>query len=82
MLSGCKDNWSYTSWVTWSVILSKFANLSLPIYCTFLVVREYYNIWKKMLTKIFFVLEKFATEKKFKKHDFSLFLRFIVFKHI
>ena len=25
------------------MILSKFANLSLPIYCTFLVVREYYT---------------------------------------
>ena len=25
------------------MILSKFANLSLPIYCTFLVVREYYK---------------------------------------
>ena len=73
MLSGCKENWSFKSWVTWSLILSKFANLSLPIYCTFLVVREYYNIWKKFLTKIFFVLEKFATEKKFKKHNFSLF---------
>ena len=24
------------------MILSKFANLSLPIHCTFLVVREYY----------------------------------------
>jgi len=43
MLSGCKDNWSYTSRITWSVILSKFANLSLPIYWSFLVVREYYN---------------------------------------
>ena len=27
MLLGCKDNWSYTSRVTWSMILSKFANL-------------------------------------------------------
>ena len=43
-VSGCKDNWSYTSWITWSVISSKFANLSLPIYCTFLEVREYYNM--------------------------------------
>ena len=44
MLSGCKDNWSYTSYITWSVILSKSANLNLPIYCTFFVVREHYNV--------------------------------------
>jgi len=45
MLSGCKDNWSNTSGITSSVILSKFANLSLPIHCTFCSERvlQYYT---------------------------------------
>ena len=35
MLSGCKDNRFKTSRITWSIILSEFANLSLPILAHF-----------------------------------------------
>ena len=54
MLSGCKDNWSYTSYITWSVILSKFkfANL-LHIFCSKRTLQCAFNIFRdtRILTK-------------------------------